>query len=193
MFGAFLRQLGEFRNQVDGQIVDRIVAQILQRLEHGAFAGPAQPGDDHQLGLVRIRARGARARTGAGVCLAWSTFEMCSRIRSGRSARRAGDQHGETFAVAVAFGIPIHQVIAILSISSSASSSVMGLRAHDDSREKSCFVGRSAGAPTGSVRCRSLRHPGLRGLVRRRLVSRHLARCFTAWVVQLLERESRAR
>ena len=48
--GRVLGQLGEFRDQFDGQVVHRIVAQILQGLEHGAFAGAAQAGDDHQLG-----------------------------------------------------------------------------------------------------------------------------------------------
>ena len=64
---ARLGQLGEFRDQVDGKIVDRIVAEVLERLEHGAFAGAAQAGDNHQLGF---RTRGftfgrARAIVGA--------------------------------------------------------------------------------------------------------------------------------
>src|SRR5689334_15855515 len=46
-----LGELGELRDQFDGEVVHRIVAQVFQRLEHGSLARAAQPGDDHQLGF----------------------------------------------------------------------------------------------------------------------------------------------
>ena len=44
------RQLGEFRDQVDGQIIDRVIAKVLEDLQHRAFSGSAQAGDDDEFG-----------------------------------------------------------------------------------------------------------------------------------------------
>src|SRR5690348_11400378 len=49
-------EVGEGRNQVDRQVVDRIVAKILEGSQYGGFTGSAQPGDDDQ-----FRARGGGA------------------------------------------------------------------------------------------------------------------------------------
>src|SRR5262249_44901644 len=54
------RVLGELResgNQVDREIVDSIVAEILETLEDGRFARAAQASDDDQLGLLRLTFR----------------------------------------------------------------------------------------------------------------------------------------
>ena len=41
-------QFGELRNQVDGKIVDRVIAQVLQSAQHRAFARAAHSRDDDQ-------------------------------------------------------------------------------------------------------------------------------------------------
>ncbi len=86
--GHGLGQFGEFRDQPDGQIVDRIIAQVLQRLERGAFTGPAQPGDDHQFGL------GGRWAGGLGHPPLFYRFRHHRggqvNPRSNRNARRGG-------------------------------------------------------------------------------------------------------
>jgi hypothetical protein len=53
-----LGQLGELGDQLDGQVVDSVVAQILKGLENGGLARPAQAGDDDQFGGLRIRRPG---------------------------------------------------------------------------------------------------------------------------------------
>ena len=55
-----LGQFGELRNQLDGHVVHRVVAEIFEGLEYGGFARPAQTGDDNQLGALRIRLSGRR-------------------------------------------------------------------------------------------------------------------------------------
>ncbi len=45
---GIVHQFGELRNQVERQIVDGMVAEVFQRLEHRAFAGAAEAGDDDQ-------------------------------------------------------------------------------------------------------------------------------------------------
>src|SRR5437773_4748080 len=42
-------QLGEFRDEPDGQVVHRVIAEIFKNLEDRSFARAAQTGDDHQL------------------------------------------------------------------------------------------------------------------------------------------------
>ncbi len=52
---GILGQLGELGNQLDGQVVHRVVAEIFESLEHRGFPRPAQAGDDNQLGALRFR------------------------------------------------------------------------------------------------------------------------------------------
>ena len=47
-FGRLHGQFGEARNQVDGQIVDAVIAQIFKSLECRSLPGPAQAGDDDE-------------------------------------------------------------------------------------------------------------------------------------------------
>jgi hypothetical protein len=52
---GILSQLGELRNQFDGQVVDCIVAQVFESLEDCRLPRAAQTGDDHQLRALRIQ------------------------------------------------------------------------------------------------------------------------------------------
>ena len=52
--GRILGQFGEFRDQPDGQIVHRVVAQIFEGLENRGLARTAQPGDDDKFGALRL-------------------------------------------------------------------------------------------------------------------------------------------
>jgi len=47
-----LLQLGELRDQLYRQIVHGVEPEILEGFQHGAFAGPAESGDDYQFRLM---------------------------------------------------------------------------------------------------------------------------------------------
>ena len=55
-----LGQLGELRDQLDGHVVHRVVAEIFESLEDGGFPGPAQTSNDDELRALRIRPSGRR-------------------------------------------------------------------------------------------------------------------------------------
>src|SRR4051812_11700936 len=46
--GRIAHQLREFRSEIDGKIVDCVIAQVFENLKDGSFAGPAHAGDDYQ-------------------------------------------------------------------------------------------------------------------------------------------------
>lgn len=76
-------EIGKRRNQVDRQVVDRIVAKILEGSQYRGFAGSAQPGDDDQF---RARDGGARWRGLPGL-----TFIRLLTLRA-RQARSPADR-----------------------------------------------------------------------------------------------------
>ena len=48
-FGRLDCQFGKSRNELDRQVVDAVVAEVLESLKGGGFARAAHPGDDDQL------------------------------------------------------------------------------------------------------------------------------------------------
>src|SRR5271170_7999743 len=44
----FLGQCGELWDQIDRQVIDRIVAEVFENLQYGTLAGTAEPGDDYE-------------------------------------------------------------------------------------------------------------------------------------------------
>ena len=48
-------QFTEGGNQINGQVIDAIVAEIFEGFEDGTFSRAAQTGEDHQLQAVRER------------------------------------------------------------------------------------------------------------------------------------------
>ena len=87
MLAIVARQFGELGDQLHRQIVHRVEAQVLQGLEHRAFARAAQTGDDHQLRLARRLLRGAPAGV-RGRCAGIGMRGLSP--RPGRNGRRGG-------------------------------------------------------------------------------------------------------
>ena len=46
------RQFRKFGDEFDRQVIDRIIAQILEYFEHGTLAGTAKSGYDYQLAAI---------------------------------------------------------------------------------------------------------------------------------------------
>jgi hypothetical protein len=44
-----LGQISELRDEIDRQVIDRVIAKVLEGAQHGAFARPAEAGNDDDL------------------------------------------------------------------------------------------------------------------------------------------------
>src|SRR5436305_1357505 len=42
-------ELGEFRDQLDRQVVDGVISNVFERPDHGSLSGSAHPGNDDEL------------------------------------------------------------------------------------------------------------------------------------------------
>ena len=116
--GIVAGQLGELGNQLHRQVVHRVETQIFQRLQHGTLARAAQSGDYHQLWLVRAGSPLLVRQPFYAACAGLSFDEVEMRRRGG-AAERSLCRFGHR-------GRPGNP--AILSISRTASSTVIGLR-----------------------------------------------------------------
>ena len=57
------RQVGELRDELHRQVIDAVVAQVLEGLQHRGFARTAHAGNDHQFRRMRRGAGGILPRT----------------------------------------------------------------------------------------------------------------------------------
>ena len=93
-------EVGEGRNQVDRQVVDRIVAKILEGSQYGGFTGSAQPGDDDQ-----FRARDGRARGRSLPGLAFTRLLTLRVTLRARQARSPADRKSRVCRRAISRGL----------------------------------------------------------------------------------------
>ena len=87
-FARLHRQFGKLRDQFDGKIVDAVVAEIFEGLQHRGLPRPAHAGDDDQFGRSgggreRFLPGSLRALPGFGLGARFMNWIVASKRRSG--------------------------------------------------------------------------------------------------------------